>query len=152
MRDERGRIELAVLDHLQQLPAIFLDRRLAALNGEPLLHQLSQREFVSEAPIDTGNRNTSALAARKDSLPQRMRSLGNRIHLDFDLIEYVVRGEAVAFHADAVDARVGPDPSGHLIKRLANVDLRVVKDLGAELLCKPQARGEMIDRDHASGA
>src|SRR5689334_20263219 len=59
----------------------------------------------------------------------------------------VVDREAVALHPDAIDAGVGSDPAGHLVEGLADVDLAIVEDLGAELLRKFQTARIMVDRD-----
>ena len=127
---------------------IFLDVGLAALDRQALLHQLAERELVGEAAIDAGDRDPAALAAGEDRLAQRMRPLGAEIDLRLHRVGDIVDGEAVAFHADAIDHRVRADAAGHLVERLADVDLVIVEDLGAELLRQLQPVREMVDRDH----
>src|SRR3546814_10122245 len=68
------------------------------------------------------------------------------------MIEHIVDGEAVAFHADAVDAGVGADPAGHLVERFAHIDFGIVEDLGTIFARERETGREMIDRDHAPGA
>lgn len=60
----------------------------------------------------------------------------------------IVDGEAVALHADAVDAGVGANAAGHLVQRLAHIDLAIVEDFGAELLRQLQPVRIMVDGDH----
>ncbi len=151
MRHERGHVELAVLDHRQELAAIFLDRGLAAFDRQPLFHKLPQREFVGEAAINAGNRDSSTFAAGQDRLAQSMRAFGYRVELRLDLVEDVVGREAVALHADAVDARIGSKSAGHLVERLADRHLRIIEDFGAQLPRERQPRREMINCDHPTG-
>src|SRR3954464_6820931 len=76
VRDEESSIDLPLLDHLEQRLGVFLDMGLARLHGQPLLHQLAQREFVGETAVHARNREASALAAGEDRLAQRMRTFG----------------------------------------------------------------------------
>src|SRR5688572_11353645 len=49
VRNEEGRIELALADHLEQLPRVFLDVRLPRLDRQAFLHERAEREFVSHS-------------------------------------------------------------------------------------------------------
>ena len=57
----------------------------------------------------------------------------------------------MAFHADAIDHRVGADAAGHLVERLADVALGVIEDFRAKVAGKLQPRREMVDGDDPLG-
>src|SRR6185503_6831918 len=52
VRDEEGRVDLPLLDHVEERPGIFLDMGLALLDRQALLHHLTEREFDGEGPDD----------------------------------------------------------------------------------------------------
>ena len=121
---------------------------LARFHGQPLFHQLPEREFIRKTPVNARNRNPPALAAGNDRLSKRVGPLGPEVSVRLYRVDQIVDRNSVAFHADAIDHRVGADTAGHLLQSFEHVDFAIIQDVGAHLLGELQSRGIMIDRDH----
>src|SRR4051812_11386285 len=70
--DDEGRVDLAVLDALDQFVCPAIDVSLSGADRQPLVHQRAHRHHVGEAAIDAGNRDDAAWTADIDDLTQRV--------------------------------------------------------------------------------
>ena len=52
MRDQKCRIDLPLLDQLEQRLKVAVNVGLAGLHGQPFFHEGADRELVGEAAID----------------------------------------------------------------------------------------------------
>src|SRR5689334_10783496 len=103
VRDEEGRVDLPLHDHFEQRPGVLLHMSLAGLDGQPLFHNLAKRKLVREPAVNTRDRDASALAASENSLAKCVRTFGAEEGVRLHRVDDIVDGEAMAFHADAID-------------------------------------------------
>src|SRR5437588_265613 len=75
MGDDARRINVALLDALQERMQIAMDVGLSHLKGQPLGMSRAKRHFVEQSAIDSRNRDHPALSACHDRLPEGMRAI-----------------------------------------------------------------------------
>ena len=78
VRDDERRVDLALLDPLQQRLHVPVDVGLAHLEGQALVERGAERELVEQPAVDAGDRDRAALAAALDRLAQRVRPVGRQ--------------------------------------------------------------------------
>src|SRR3546814_580061 len=69
--DEEFSVDLTLSDTVEKIVAIALHMRLAALHLQSFFHDGAQRELVSHAAINAGDRNPPSFAAGENRLFER---------------------------------------------------------------------------------
>ena len=150
--DERG-IDLALLDTLQQLRQIVLDRRLGHPEGQAAIDRRTHRDLVEEAAIDADDRDDAEVAAAMDCLAQHVRPVGAHEGRDLDPVPTGVEARGrLGLGADRVDARIGAAALRQLHDAVVNILLHEIDRLGAGFARERKALGHGIDGENASGA
>ena len=70
VRDDEARVDLSVLDPLEQRAQVALDVRLPGLDRQRLVHDRADGNLVDEPAVDAGDRDRAAVAAGHDRLAQ----------------------------------------------------------------------------------
>src|SRR3546814_15512316 len=87
--DEEFSVDLPLSDTVEKIVAIALHMRLAALHLQSFFHDGAQRDLVSHAAINAGNRNPPSFAAGENRLFERRDRksvvLGKRLSVRVDL-------------------------------------------------------------------
>src|SRR5690606_37192898 len=107
-------------------------------------------EFIHEAAVHTHDRHRAALAAGAYGLAERDAAVVVHEGLLLDAVVPVLGAVAMGFHADTVDAAIGPTAARHFQQGLMHVGFIVVDHFGlAAGAGQPQPFGQAIDGDHA---
>src|ERR1051325_5724685 len=120
--------------------------RLAHLEYQPFRERRPKWKLVEETTIDSGHRDSAALAASTNRLAQRMRSISRQIKRGLRPVVKRIDRHAVCFQTDTIDASVRSHAAGHLSQLLIYVFVIEVQRLRFAFFGgHVQARGNMID-------
>src|SRR5581483_3494215 len=131
VRDDEARVDVAVLDPLEERPEVALDVRLTGLDRDRAVHDGSERHLVEEAAVDAGDGYRAAVPARHERLAKRDRTVGLEHQRLLHAVVHAEEARHVPLETDGVDARVGAPAAGHVEERLVDVRLLVVDRLRA---------------------
>src|SRR3984957_11074364 len=150
--DEKGGVNLLLLDELGQRLEITLHVRLAAAQHQALLHDRAHVDG-DRAPIDAGNRDHTAWPHRSDGLVEDIGPLGRHDFLLHRADETALSVSGARFHADAIDHHIGALAFADLLDPLEDVLFREIDDVGgAGLLRHGDALRYGLNRDDALSA
>ena len=136
MGDDKGRVDFASLDALEERRQVLVDVRLTHLERQALRESGAERKLVEPAAVDARNRYHATLSTGIDRLAECVGAIRRQIHRRLGAIVPGVKRGAMRLEADRIDAGVRALTAGQRSERVGHVDFLVVEDLGLALRCR----------------
>ena len=107
MRNNKARIDFPRLNHGQQWLRVGLNMGLAGFDRQSLVHQCTQRHFVTKSDIHTRDRYGPTHPAGHNGLAQHMEPIRGQFDRRLDLIKYrICTAVSRRFAAHRIDTAV----------------------------------------------
>src|SRR5262249_41090932 len=109
--NDKGRIDLALLNEHQKLGQVMLDWRLRHMECEPPIDGGTHGDLVEVTTIHADDRDRAEVAAAMNGLPDDMRPVGAHEGRDLYAVDDGIEaGRAMRFGANHVDTGIGARP------------------------------------------
>ena len=150
MADHGRRIDLSILNALQQWLHIAHHVGLPGLHGQSFVHECAHRHLVDEAGVHSGHRNRSTLLAGHDRLPEHDGTIHFKraICLTRSMAKRVVCPAASSPPRPCRNPDLDCRSSGESIHHVDLVEVEGFRTAGA---CHLQPLGDAVDGDYPAG-
>ena len=115
--NDKGRIDLALLDAIEEIIGPTIDMRLSGPDRQTLVHEPAEWQLVHEAAVDAGDREHSCWPTDVNHLSQHVWPVGFQHHRLLGAIEHGVDAASrVRLHAHGIDTLFRPFAVGNFVR------------------------------------
>jgi hypothetical protein len=104
MSYHKGGIYFPVLNKFQQRAKIFVNVRLAHLEGKTFRKRSAERKLIEKSAVDSRHGNSSTFAARTNCLAKRVRAISGHIQSGLGPIVNGINRGSMRFKSYGIDA------------------------------------------------